>query len=108
MAKKQPRHPGDPRIDLVSDHRHWKTLLWNCWHEERDIYYLLHGLRCGGAEIILTNKSYRLMPGEWAEEKWEDIKQKHLAPCREELVEVLRTARVMKLTPDEKVPEEWR
>ncbi|MGE4272082.1 MAG: hypothetical protein AB7E31_04330 [Desulfitobacterium sp.] len=87
-------HPADPRKDLVSDHRHWKDVLLNCWHEERDLYYLLHGFRCGGAELTLTKKSYRLMPGEWSESEWDgDIKDR-LNHFKDKLVWIFKMTRL--------------
>jgi len=98
--QEKPRHPGDPRKDLATDHRLWKDLLWNCWHLQIDLYYLLHGIRCGGAELTLTQNSYRLMPGEWSESEWEDIKRKHLDPIREKLINILKLTRFGKITEE--------
>ncbi len=103
MVKKE-RHPGDPRTDLVSDHRHWESLLWNCWHTDHDLYYLLHGIRCGGGEVIRTKNGFRLMPGEWCEVEWEDIKQIKLNPFKDKLVNIFKLTRVGKIT-NEKLPD---
>ncbi|MHB8124668.1 MAG: hypothetical protein ACYDEJ_03325 [Desulfitobacteriaceae bacterium] len=89
MAKEL-RHPYVPRVDLVSDMKYWKEVMWNCWHLEKDLYYLLHGLRSGGAELVRTQGSYRLMPGEWSETEWEDIKQNQLSPFRKRLIEIFK------------------
>lgn len=97
------RHPSDPRIDLVTDHRHWEEVLYNCWYEERNLYFLLHGLRCGGAELVLTQKSYRLMPGEWNESEWDGDVKSRLNPFRDKLVEVFKLTRIGRIT-DEKLP----
>ena len=97
-------HPADPRKDLVSDLRHWKDVLWNCWHLDKDLYGLLHGIRCGGAQLVLTQSSYRLMPGEWSESEWEDIRQR-LEPVRGKLVRVFKLTRFGTVTK-EKVLEE--
>jgi hypothetical protein len=91
-----PNHPSDPRPDLVSDHKYWREVLHNCWHLERKLYYLLHGIRCGGAEITLTQKSFMLLPGEWNEAEWEDIKQR-LIPIRNKLIKVFMITRMGKV-----------
>ena len=88
------RHPSDPRVDLISDHRHWRDVLWNCWHEERDLYYLLHGLRCGGAELVETLKSYRLMSGEWNESEWDGDIKNRLNPFKDKLIWVFKISRL--------------
>jgi len=105
MAKQtaQPEHPYVPRPDLVGDMRYWKSVLWNCWNLDRDMYGLLHGIRCGGGQLALTQNSYRLPPGEWPESEWDDIRIK-LGPYREELVNVFRLARFGEVTK-EKLPK---
>ena len=89
-------HPLDPRPDLVSDHRHWREILYTCWHREYDIYPLLHGIRCGGAEVTLTQKCFMLLPGEWTEVEWEDIKQR-LSLVRDKLIKVFIVTRMGKV-----------
>lgn len=98
------RHPGDPRTDLVGDHRLWRDLLWNCWHLNMELYGLMHGIRCGGAELTLTQNSYRLMPGEWNDAEWEDIKRKYLSPVREKVANMLRLTRFGKVTEGDMSP----
>jgi len=96
------RHPSDPRPDLVTDHRHWREILHNCWHyseqTREDLYYLMHYIRCGGAEVILTANSYSLKPGEWSDAEWADIRQKHLGPKTEQLVYILKISRIGRMT----------
>lgn len=65
---------------------------------------MLHGIRCGGAELVLTQNSYRLMPGEWNEAEWEDIKQRYLGPVREKVANILRLTRFGKITEEELPP----
>lgn len=105
MVKKE-RHPGDPRPDFVTDHRHWEQLLWNSWHTDQALYYLLHGIRCGGGEVIRTQNGYRLMSGEWNEAEWEEIKQTKLSPFRDKLVNIFKLTRIGKYL-DEKLPDEF-
>lgn len=98
-----PNHPSDPRIDKVSDHRHWKNVLWNAWNHNKDLYGVLHGIRCGGAEMAETVKSYTLLPGDWKEEEWIDVKKKYLGPVRDQLVDVFKLTRFAIYT-DEELP----
>lgn len=93
----------DPRADKAVDHKYWEDLLWNCWHLQTELYYTLHGVRCGGGELTLTRDSFRLLPGEWMEQEWEEIKQKRLNPLREKLIGILRLTRVGKIS-EEKLP----
>lgn len=104
MMREKERHPGDPRKDLVTDHRHWEDVLWNCWHSEKELYGLLHGIRCGGAELILTQRSYKLQQGEWSDADWEDIRQNRLSPFKDRLVEIFRLMRIGRIS-NEKLPE---
>lgn len=102
MAKEL-KHPYVPRGDLVSDRKHWQDVLWNCWNLDKDLYGLLHGIRCGGAELALTQNSYRLMPGEWSVIEWQDIRQR-LEPVRDKLLQVFKLARFGTVTK-EKLPD---
>lgn len=106
MAKQttQPKHPYVPRGDLVSDRKHWQEVLWNCWNLDKDLYGLLHGIRCGGAELVLTKSSYRIMPSEWSESEWEDIKVNKLMKYRDKLSEAFKLARFGTVT-SEKLPD---
>jgi hypothetical protein len=101
---KKDHYLGDPRGDKKDDHTHWQELLWNCWHSEKDLYYLLHGIRCGGAEVIRTQKGFRLMPGEWSESEWEEIRQSKLNPFRDKLVSIFKLTRIGKVST-EKLPD---
>ncbi len=94
---------GDPRPDKAADHQYWENILRNCWDMEKELYYILHGIRCGGGELILTQSSLKLLPGEWSDNKWDEIRQKELTPHRDKLVEILRISRVMKVS-NEKPP----
>lgn len=102
-----PNHPSDPRPDITADHKHWEDLLYNCWHLEQPLYYLLHGIRCGGAQVTTTQESFMLLPGEWNEDKWEDIKQNRLNPFREKLIDIFRLTRIGKFAFDLNMPEQF-
>lgn len=51
-ATTKPRRTDlDPRPDLAEDHRWWAAVLSLAWHRNRELWGLLHGLRCGGARL---------------------------------------------------------
>lgn len=91
----------DPRSEKAVDHKYWEDLLWNCWHLQRELYYTLHGVRCGGVELTLTRDSFRLLPGEWTDSEWEEIKQKRLNPFKDKLIVILRLTRTGKVSEEE-------
>jgi len=91
----------DPRSDKAVDHKYWEYLLWNCWHLQKGLYYLLHGVRCGGGELTLTKDSLRLLPGEWTDPEWEEIKAKKLNSFRDGLIGILRLTRMGKVSEDD-------
>jgi len=95
---------GDPRGDKKDDHTHWQDLLWNSWHADQALYYLLHGIRCGGAEVVRTQSGFRLIPGEWSVDEWEEIKRDKLSLLRDKLIKVFKLTRLGKVT-DEKLPD---
>lgn len=95
----------DPRKDMAVDHQYWEDILWNAWHFTKPLYYILHGVRCGGGELTLTKESFRLLPGEWSASEWEEIKQRYLDPMKKPLIWVLRLTRFGKVT-EETLPAE--
>lgn len=100
---KQKYGSTDPRSDKAVDHKYWLDLLWNAWHMDKSlnsIYYLLHGIRCGGGELTLTKDSFRLLQGEWSAKDWDEVKQKNLAPVKDKLVSILKLTRVGKVSED--------
>ena len=94
----------DPRTDKADDHGYWEELLWNCWNMDQSLYYLLHGIRCGGAEVIRTQKGFHLMPGEWVGGEWNEIKRDKLSPFRDKLINVFKLTRFGRIS-DEKIPD---
>ena len=100
---------SDPRSDKAVDHKYWLDLLWNAWNMDKSltsIYYLLHGIRCGGGELTLTKDSFRLLQGEWSTKDWDEIRRINLAPVKDKLVSLLKRTRVGKVSEVE-IPEEW-
>lgn len=94
----------DPRSDITTDHAYWHELLWNCRNFDQSLYYLLHGIRSGGGEIIKTQNSFNLRPGEWSETEWEEIKRDSLSPFKDKLIEVFKLTRFGYVT-NEKLPD---
>lgn len=41
----------DPRPDLADDHDHWKAVLTEAYAYSRELWGVLHGLRCAGARL---------------------------------------------------------
>ena len=91
---------GDPRGDKKDDHKYWQELFWNCWHMDKTLYYLLHGIRCGGAEVAPTKKSFMLIPGEWDEVEWTEIKRDKLSPFRDKLIHIFKMTRFGKVSTE--------
>jgi hypothetical protein len=91
----------DPRKDKVEDHAYWERLLWNSWNMNKSLFYLLHGIRCGGAEVIPTIKSFSLLPGEWNQSEWEEIKQIKLSPFKDKLIRIFKLTRFGQVTNEE-------
>lgn len=100
----EPRNLPDPRSDKADDHGYWEELLWNSWVSDRDLHFLLHGMRCGGAEVMKTQKSFSLLPGEWGATEWEEIKRDKLSPFRDKLIHVFKLTRFGRVT-NEKLPD---
>ncbi len=94
----------DPRKDIAVDHLYWEDILWNAWHFTKPLYYILHGIRCGGGGLTLTKTSFRLLPGEWSGSEWDEVKQKYLDTMKDKLVWVLKLTRLGKVT-EETLPE---
>jgi hypothetical protein len=94
----------DPRRDKTDDHAYWEELLWNSWNMDKPLFYLLHGIRCGGSEVIRTQRGFSLMPGEWDESEWDDIKRDKLSPFKDNLIRVFKMTRFGRVS-DEKFPE---
>jgi len=103
-SKTSERHPGDPRKDLVTDHRHWEEVFYNSWHIDKEIYYLLHGIRCGGAELILSMRGYRLLPGEWNGGEWSNDIKDRLNPFKDKLINIFKLTRFGKVS-EETLPD---
>ena len=79
----------DPRPDLAEDHLRWVAVLSMAWHQDRDLWGLLHGLRCGGARLETKRASdgremfrldYRPLLDVWSEK---ELRSQWLEPYRE-------------------------
>ena len=56
LEKYQQKYKYDPRPDIEKDHYIWFQLLLIAENENKNIYNLLHGLRCCGCKLKLKNK----------------------------------------------------
>jgi len=79
----------DPRPDLAEDHLRWVAVLSMAWHRDRDLWGLLHGLRCGGARLETRHVNdgremfrldYRPLLDVWSEK---ELRSQWLEPYRE-------------------------
>jgi hypothetical protein len=93
----------DPRPDKTKDHPYWETLLTLCGtiRAYETIYWNLHAFRCGGAELVPTKTSLKLVAGDWTAKQWEEHKVRYLEPERQKIIEALQLARTM--TPKKKL-----
>lgn len=94
----------DPRPDLEDDSGMWDVVLYEAMqadrragteHSERSIYGLLHGLRCGGARLTVTEQrklrlDYQALLGWWNENR---LRREWLMPARAEIAAVFEAAR---------------
>lgn len=89
--------PLDPRPELQKDSELWELLLLNAWvlGDEREgdpnsLYGALHGLRCGGARLVVINDGQcRIISGDWGTEEYERLRDQYLKPHHAELVKLL-------------------
>ena len=50
-GKSIPDRHSDPRADLAQDHDAWVSVLTTAYHEDRELWGLLHGFRCCGCKL---------------------------------------------------------
>lgn len=87
--------PGvDPRPDLREDSFFWRQAL-RLAYPAADFFGLLHGLRCGGARLTITEKgSFRLdfkqVVDDWPGETMDSFRARWLEPHRELFVGLFR------------------
>lgn len=71
----------DPRPDLEKDHGYWVELLTLAKAENQNIFGILHGLRCGGANLVGDRiTGLRIIPGEWDANSYAEYRDKYLRP----------------------------
>jgi hypothetical protein len=90
---------ADPRHDSAPDDSClWELLMAWCVAEEivtgaaqssTSLYSALHGLRCGLARIVVEGATARIVPGEWAPDEYDDLKERYLIPHRALLRDLL-------------------
>lgn len=86
----------EPRPDLTEDTKVWQVLLHNALQldePEREVYGLLHGIRCIGGHIEVEKKGrerkIKLTRGEIPENEWAEIKTNWLSKQVEGLRNIL-------------------
>ena len=86
----------DPRPDLSRDSVLWHHLLMHCRAVEntgapRSLYGALHGLRCLGARLKITEGHIKVTAGEIDDDEYKALRDEWLVPHHAKLVEVLST-----------------
>jgi len=96
----------DPRPDLAEDHRQWVAVLSLAWYRDRDLWGLLHGLRCGGARLELRRNrdgkeffrlDYTSLLQDWDEN---ELRSRWLMPHRDAMRNVFHQAPAMMRSVD--------
>jgi hypothetical protein len=91
----------DPRPDLPEDSELWKRVLVEADATDLDVYSVLHGFRCAGAQIVQAGRGIQLRPridptgnlSVWrTSEDYRSDREAWLVPLREQLTIVFRNA----------------
>lgn len=94
-----PPYTEDPRPDLQEDHQLWTRLLTLAMKKHgEELAGVLHGFRCGGTRLRQGKHGYVLRPDidptgrvAWMSmAEYEEIRDKYLAPWREEVIALLK------------------
>lgn len=87
----------DPRPDIKADHELWTRVLSLAYRTDRDTFGVLHGLRCGGATLQVTEKGRLRMnlddfqrECEYDGERVRDIRSRWLEPGKDKIITVFR------------------
>lgn len=95
----RPPYTEDPRPDLQEDHQLWIRLLELAMKRYgEELAGILHGFRCGGTRLRRGKNGYLLRPDidptdsvAWPSvEEYEAMRDKYLAPWREEVIALLK------------------
>lgn len=104
----------DPRPDLVEDHQHWVAVLSLAWYRDRDLWSLLHGLRCGGARLELRRNrdgkeffrlDYTSLLQDWDED---ELRSRWLMPHRDAMRNAFHQAPAMMRSVDAEMAQSGR
>jgi hypothetical protein len=91
----------DPRPDLVEDSELWKRVLVEADATDLEVYSILHGFRCAGAQIVRSGHGIQLRPridpsgstSVWTtSEDYRADRERWLVPLRDQLTTVFRNA----------------
>lgn len=88
----------DPRPDLGnSDESYWwGWLLADAWAASRELALILHGFRCMGTRLLIRDDSSFILRPEVSNTGWQNqeeynqAKEKHLVPYRDQLTKLLK------------------
>lgn len=88
------RGVADPRPDLRRDSRLWSRLLALAWGPSADcpagVWGPLHGMRCYGVALVVTDKGIALGRGEMTEAEYQADRARYLMPHKDELIRLLQ------------------
>lgn len=77
---------NDPRYDLKDDHILWQDILTLMFKKNRQLLINLHGFRCAGTRLIMTDKNLKpIYPIEWDEETLKEKREKYLIPYKNDI-----------------------
>ena len=70
---------------MKRDHQLWLRVLTNARETDDELYQILKFCRQGGAELMVTKTSFKLMRGLWLTPEWQEIKTTMLMPVIDKL-----------------------
>lgn len=91
----------DPRQDLTEDSQLWQAVLKVAIGKDYSVYGVLHGIRCAGGKLALTDGELRLLPRYGNSEvtsitgpgHWQDIRKEWLLPHKEQISRIFDTVK---------------
>lgn len=81
-------HRYDPRPDIAHDHQLWKLLLTEAEKVDRQLFGNLHGFRCIGAELQVSDNKLKLISKTDffnSNGDWQEYRKEFLFPFKDEI-----------------------